>query len=310
MKTIIVANPAAAHGQVGRRFKEFSHRIAQYFGPCEARLTRAPGDGERLVRSCIREGYERIVVVGGDGSVNEAVNGVMHEDATDMELAYFPAGTGGDFARSIGLSDRRLADGFDGATSRRIDIGKAELTGHDGRPLTRYFANISSFGASGVIVDKVNRSSKRLGGKVSFAIGTLRGLASYNNRRVRLRVDDNFEEELVINTVAVANGRYFGGSMKVAPHALLDDGVFHVIVLGDITLADFLRYSARIYRGTHLKLPEVRELRGARVVATPISAGPTLIDLDGEQPGRLPVTYTLLPKALALYAPWDRAEAC
>lgn len=310
MRTVIVANPAAANGQVGHRFKQYSHMIADHFGPCEARLTRAPGEGEALVAECIREGFERVVVVGGDGSINEAVNGFMAVGAHDVELAYFPAGTGGDFARSIGLAHRKLGVRYAGASVRRIDIGRAELLTHDGHPLTRYFANISSVGASGVIVDRVNKSSKRLGGKVSFAIGTVRGLLSYRNQRVRLRVDDSFEEELVINTIAVANGRYFGGSMKVAPNALLDDGLFHVVVLGDITLRDFLRYSGRIYRGTHLKLPEVRELRGARVVITPVSAGPVLIDLDGEQPGRLPVTYSLLPKALKLYAPWDQAEAC
>jgi diacylglycerol kinase family enzyme len=125
----------------------------------------------------------------------------------------------------------------------------------------------------------------RLGGRASFCIGALRGLVAYNNQRVRLRVDDVFDEEIVINTVAVANGRFFGGSMMIAPHALLDDGFFDVVVLGDIGLVTFLRYSGKIYKGRHIGLPEIRELRGRVIEATPPGREPVLIDLDGEQPG-------------------------
>src|SRR5690606_5597617 len=107
-----------------------------------------------------------------------------------------------------------------------------------------------------------------------------------------------------INTVAVANGRYFGGSMKVAPNAVLDDGLFDVVILGDIGLTEFIRDSSKLYAGTHLHEPYVRVLRGKRVVATPLASSEVLIDLDGEQPGRLPVTYEVVPRAVRLHAPW------
>jgi diacylglycerol kinase family enzyme len=198
---------------------------------------------------------------------------------------------------------------LDEAEERPIDVGRAQFLDHTGKNVVRHFVNISSFGSSGLIVDKVNKSTKVLGGKASFCIGTLRGLVAYNNQRVRLRVDDVFDEEIVINTVAVANGRFFGGSMMIAPHALLDDGFFDVVVLGDIGLVTFLRYSGKIYKGRHIGLPEIRELRGRVVEATPLGREPVLIDLDGEQPGRLPVRYGVLPSAIKLLAPWKRASA-
>jgi len=251
--------------------------------------------------------------VGGDGTINESVNGFFDVAGAprrrEVELVVYPLGTGSDFARSIGLGSDSAETLLADAEPRRIDVGRAELTGHRGEPLVRYFINISSFGSSGLIVDKVNHTSKRLGGKASFFMGTLKGLLAYRNQRVRLRVDDAFEEELLINTVAVANGRYFGGSMMVAPNAVVDDGVFDVTVIGDVGLATFLRYSGALYKGAHMNLPGIRGLRGRRVSAVPLGSEAVLIDLDGEQPGRLPVSYQILPGAITVMAPWRRAVA-
>lgn len=312
MKTIAVVNPKAASGRVMRQWSHYDRELRRALGEVEVRRTQGPGDGSRVVREAVREGVDRVVVVGGDGTVGEAVNGLFNEAGEPLNpnvvLAYLPAGTGGDFARSIGMSGKSLGGSLLRAEPRRIDVGRATLTGPDGREIIRHFINISSFGSSGLIVDKVNRSPKWMGGKGAFMLGTVRGLLSYQNQRVRLRIDDTFEEEMLINTVAVANGRYFGGSMKIAPHALLNDGVFDVVVLGDIGLGDFVRHSGRLYAGTHLELPYTRELRGKKVTATPLG-GEVLIDLDGEQPGRLPVTYEILPGAVSLLAPWEDAEA-
>ncbi|HET6346215.1 MAG TPA: hypothetical protein VFH51_14870, partial [Myxococcota bacterium] len=102
---------------------------------------------------------------------------------------------------------------------------------------------------------------------------------------------------------------YFGGSMKVAPDARLDDGVLDVVIIGDIDVGRFVRYSGRLYQGTHIGLPEIRVVRGRRVEATPVDSSPVLIDLDGEQPGRLPVRYDVVPRVLKVYAPWERVAA-
>jgi len=311
MKNVVVANPKAAAGRVRSLWDKSREAMEARLGGIEVRFTSGPGNATELTRRAIAEGANRIIAVGGDGTVNEVVNGFFDESgraARETSLVVYPAGTGGDFARSIGMSGTDAVLALDEAEERPIDVGRAQFLDHAGKNVVRHFVNISSFGSSGLIVDKVNKSTKVLGGRVSFCIGELRGLVAYNNQRVRLRVDDVFDEEIVINTVAVANGRFFGGSMMIAPHALLDDGFFDVVVLGDIGLVTFLRYSGKIYKGRHIGLPEIRELRGRVIEATPPGREPVLIDLDGEQPGRLPVRYGILPSAIKLLAPWKRAS--
>jgi YegS/Rv2252/BmrU family lipid kinase len=312
VSTVIVANPRAAAGRVGRQWEALQRTIAATLGDATGKLTSGAGHATRLAREALNAGAKRIVAVGGDGTINEVVNGFFDRSgpvAPDATLVIFPAGTGGDFVRSIGLVGADAPDALARAEVRSIDVGRASMIGHDGKELIRYFINVSSFGSSGLIVDKVNKSTKLFGGKASFYIGTLKGLAAYRNQRIRLRVDDRYDEEHLINTVAVANGRFFGGSMMIAPKAIVDDGLFDVTIIGDVSVATFVRYSGKIYRGDHLGMPEVSSARGKTVVAEPLGSEPVLVDLDGEQPGRLPVRYDVLPKAIELLAPWSGAVA-
>jgi diacylglycerol kinase family enzyme len=175
--------------------------------------------------------------------------------------------------------------------------------------VTRLFANIASTGASAVIAESVNQTSKRLG-RLGFAVGTLKGLAAWSNRRIRLRVDDRVDREVDFNSVAVANGRCFGGGMKIAPNSLLDDGLLDVITIGPVGPARFVTQGRRIYAGTHLELPEFTEDRGQEVVVEPAdgAAEPIPVEVDGEHPGFLPLRASVLPGALTLIANWSSAE--
>jgi YegS/Rv2252/BmrU family lipid kinase len=313
-KTLLLGNPQAANGAVGRHWQKHLRAVSAWFGAATVRLTERPGHATLLVRDGLEHGCERVVVVGGDGTLNEAVNGFFTPDGAPLGskavLAYYPAGTGGDFARSIGLSDPSTADLLATASPRTIDLGRATLQSADGREVRRIFINISSFGMSGVIDNKVNETTKVLGGKASFMLGTLKALATYRAPSVRLRVEGGpspFDQTLKVNTVAVANGRYFGGSMMIAPNALVDDGLFDVVAVAATSTGHFLANSPKVYRGTHLSLPNVTFVRGKEIVAEP-TTGPVLIDIDGEQPGRLPVRYEIMPKAITVWAPWRYAE--
>jgi len=312
MKTVVIANPRAANGKVGRHWPDYRHALRDACGEVEERMTGSPGEATLLTRQALQEGCERVVAVGGDGTVNEVVNGFFDESgdmfSPDAELLYISAGTGGDFARSIGMRGAKLSEDLARVQPRPIDVGRATYLAHDGRKVTRFFVNVLSFGSSGVIVDRVNHSTKVLGGKVTFLLGTIRGMMAYTNQRIRLTVDDHYDDELVVNTVAIGNGRFFGGSMMVTPHALLDDGMMDVVVLGNIGVGDFVRHSGKLYKGEHLRLRDVFELRGAKVRALPLG-GDVLIDLDGEQPGRLPLEVETLPRALKVAALWERAVA-
>lgn len=309
-RTVLVVNPSAQNGQLGRRWAELAADLRRELGSFEEVMTRAPGDATRLTREALDSGAGAVVAVGGDGTVNEVVNGFFEEDrpvAPDALLGILPFGTGGDFRKTVPLpSDTRqaarvLAD----RKSRVIDVGHLELTGMDGRLVRRIFINIASFGMSGLVDEYVNRASKRLGGRLSFMLATARAGLAYENQRVRLVFDgdESAPADVTINTVAVANGRYFGGGMFVAPQAELDDGQFDVVSLGDMGKLDFLRHGRKIYAGTHLGLDKVSQRRARVVRAEPIGGEPVRLDVDGETPGMLPATFRVLPAALRLVAP-------
>ncbi|MEM6731038.1 MAG: diacylglycerol kinase family lipid kinase, partial [Myxococcota bacterium] len=179
----------------------------------------------------------------------------------------------------------------------------------DDGEIVRYFLNIASAGATGEVVERVNRGSKRFGPKAAFVWGTIRGLGAYRNQPIRVRVDDAFEEEMLVSLVAVANGRFFGGGMRIAPEALLDDGQFDICVIGDIGVADFVRHGPKLYRGEHGSLPEVRFFRGRRVSLTTASGSPVRVEADGEIAGRLAARFELLPGAARVMAPWSQSLA-
>jgi diacylglycerol kinase (ATP) len=312
-RTVVVVNPNSQGGKLGRQWTELAETLTRAF-PFDEAITAGPGDATRLAREALRAGAERIVAIGGDGTINEVVNGFFDEHgqpiAPDASFALVPFGTGGDFRRTMQIpKDAGKAAAVIAANHRRqIDVGKLELTTHGGERVLRMFANIASFGVSGVVDRLVNESGKKLGGRLSFAIATARATWSYKNQRVSLVFDGNAADRVdaTINTVAVANGRYFGGGMKVAPAAEVDDGRFDVIALGDFGFGDLLKSGRRIYAGTHLTMDKVTSRHARIVEAAPVEPGAVVeLDVDGEALGRLPARFELVPAALWMVVPGD-----
>ncbi|MEO8549620.1 MAG: diacylglycerol kinase family protein, partial [Kofleriaceae bacterium] len=237
-RTVVVVNPSSQGGRLGKRWPELADLLQRQF-PFDDVHTKAPGDATLLSREALRGGAERIVAIGGDGTVNEVINGFFEHGAAvapDASFALIPYGTGGDFRRSLELPTETIeaAKVIAANHTKRIDVGRLDFVATDGHPATRMFANIASFGVSGVVDRLVNESGKKLGGKLSFMFASVRATWSYKNQRVQLVFDGTDRAELSINTVAVANGKYFGGGMKVAPAAELDDGTFEVVSIGDL----------------------------------------------------------------------------
>lgn len=184
---------------------------------------------------------------------------------------------------------------------KKIDAGRVRYTAPAGRELTRYFINIADFGIGGETVARVNRTTKVFGGFLSFLWGAGVTMVKWKNKDVRIKIDDGPVQERRIQNVVVANGQYFGGGMWVAPQAVPDDGLFDIVMFGDISLGESLRNGARIYKGTHLEMEKVSRVRAKKLWAS--SEENVLIDMDGEQPGFLPASFEVLPKAISLLAP-------
>lgn len=307
-RTTVIVNPKSQGGRLGKRWADVADTIGRAF-PFDEAITRAPGDATRLTREALRAGAERVVAIGGDGTVNEVVNGFFDEAgapiAPEASFALLPFGTGGDFRRTLGLPTELAAAARVIAENRRrrIDVGRLTFTSPSGERVHRLFANIASFGVSGVVDRLVNEGSKRFG-RLAFMLATARATWSYRNQRVQLTFDGADRIEATINTVAVANGRYFGGGMMVAPEAELDDGMFDVVAMGDFGFGDLLKSGRRLYQGTHLAMDKVTSRRAKVVEAEGVEPGAVIeLDVDGECPGRLPARFELCAGALWMVAP-------
>jgi len=298
MKLHVLVNPKAGSGSAARKIPEIVRALERAGLPHRVVQTRGPGDAARLVREARADGVDCIAVVGGDGTLNEVSQGYLDASGAPLrgpDLALIPAGTGGDFRRTLRVPTEVSAavERLAAAEPRALDLGVLELTSPRGETRRHAFINITSFGIGGLTDRIVNESPKWMGGRAAFFLGTLRAMFAYENAPVRVKVDDRvFLEGRVLN-VAIANGRYFGGGMKIAPDADPGDGAFDVVALGDIGRLQGVALSRRIYEGTHTRESGVTLTRGARVEAEALGRAEVLIDMDGETPGRLPLVASI-----------------
>lgn len=302
-KTVFIVNPHSANGATGREWPAILKAVQAQLCSFTVEMTAGPGDATKLTRKHLMNGSDMIVSVGGDGTLNEVVNGFMDSDSPvrrDAQLGFLPNGTGCDFARSVPIpSPLEESIGIiKGGHGRLIDIGRLEYRDHSGTARSRFFHNITSFGIGGEVVERVNRNSKLFGPFLSFIWSTLITIFRYGKKDVKLRLDDRPEEIHTVWNVAVANGRYHGGSMLVAPDALIDDGLFQITIIGDLTLPEIFRYLPKLYNGTIKEIDKVRTDSARKVQA--VSTERVLLDADGEQPGVLPATIEIVPGAIRL----------
>lgn len=304
----VILNPTAGSGGAARKKAAIVHALTVGGAAPEVVHTEGPGDAGRLIREARRDGVQCAVLVGGDGTLNDAVQGYLEDDgrvAPGPELGLIPSGTGGDFRRTFELGDsiEEAAERVLRASPRPLDLGLLSVTNHDGRLVRRAFINITSFGIGGLTDRIVNSTPKWIGGKAAFFTGTLRAMLVYRNQPVRVKVDGQVWLEAPIFNVALANGRFFGGGMMIAPDADPADGLLEVVALHDLSRFQSAALAQHIYKGAHLGRPGVSVTRGKLVEAEPLaSTTEVLVDMDGETPGRLPLRAELAPGALRLRA--------
>lgn len=309
---LLVVNPRAGAGRAEKNLPRLEKALREAGATFDVARTSRAGHATEIVRDALGRGVRGIAVVGGDGTLNEAVNGFFDPDgktiAPEAWLGPLSIGTGGDFRKTIGSPHvgmggsgiEALATKMLWSKPRPIDAGWLEFVGNDGAPAKRAFLNIASFGAGGLVDRLVNETPKWMGGTPAFFVGTLRALSRYSPQAVRVTIDDGAPRETRVVNLAVANGRYFGGGMMIAPDAEIDDGAFDVVGL-EMTVRASLRLTSSLYTGKHLRQPGVTSARGAVVRAEPVDPSDhVLLDVDGEAPGRLPATFTIRSRSLLL----------
>jgi YegS/Rv2252/BmrU family lipid kinase len=289
---IFLVNPASGNGATGKRWPDLRRRAADLGLDGDVVLSEYPGHLAEAARDA--GGDRLLVVVGGDGTMNEVVNGAAE---TSAEIAVLPNGTGQDFGRTHAIPtgfDDAVRVALDGET-RTIDVGRVALGDE-----TRYFANVGSAGMSGSVAHRANSMSKALGGRVTFFYALTREFLAWQNTEVTVRVDGG-EVRGAMHDVIVAIGQWHGGGMKLAPDASPDDGLFDVVLIGDVNKLDFLTTAPKLYSGKYLSHSKVDHLRSATIEID--GAEPLPVEVDGEPIGTTPARFEVVPAALRVRVP-------
>jgi len=300
-KISFVVNPESRAGATRKRWPRIREMAEVHLGPIESHLTTATGDATGITRRCLGEGASLVVCVGGDGTLNEVVNGFMQEDGPARQralLAYIPVGTGCDFARSVSIP-RDVEGALDVITrgeTRLIDLGRLIYTDSRGQRVVRYFDNAVSFGIGGAVVARVRDYARFCGPHTAYFFSLLSSIFLEGKKQVRLKIDGHAEAFFKAWHVVTANGRFQGHALEVAPDASIDDGLLDVLVFGDIGLIDVFRHLPKLYSGRTEAIKEITRIRGRKISAS--SEEPVLVEADGELIGRLPVEIDIIPGAL------------
>lgn len=305
LNCLFIVNPASARGTTLGVWSRLRQEISALGIAFDEHLTSGPSEATEIASEAFRRGVERVIAVGGDGTLSEIVNGYFDEQGLafngEAAIGLLPSGTGSDFRRSLGMTNHSNSiSALLHSEARPVDVARADFRDFNGERAKRFFINVASFGLGGDVSASVNRWRNSLprwiGGRARFSAAALAALGRYKNVRVSMRLDDEREIQISSNLIVVANGKFAGGGMMLAPDAELDDRLLDVIVTDEATRWDVIKELPRIQRGGHLKNPKVTALRAREVSIE--SEEPMAADLDGETVGHTPVNITLLPAAI------------
>ncbi len=309
---LVIINPASAGGATAEAWPRAASDLRRHFGPFACMFTERAGDARLIAEREARAGRRFIIACGGDGTISETADGILRSGA-NAELGVLPSGTGGDFRRTLRIpnstsaASRTLKEGV----TKTMDAGRVHFTTQDGRKETRHFINVASFGMGSEVVKRVKedsagltaRSAQAFGGRAAFAVAAMQTAFAYERPTVKIALDGGPEFHLAVANFCVANARYFGGGMKIAPAAKLDDGLFDIVAVGDMSALKILGNSYRIYLGTHLGMREVRHTLARTLTARSSPDDVVELEIDGELAGRLPAEFEIMRGALRVRVP-------
>jgi len=300
-KIKLIINPFAGNATARKLWPDLKSRLHDIWGDFSWEFTRKRDDATTLTRQALCAGFQTIVAVGGDGTINEVVNGFFDNEQvinSEAALGLLSTGTGGDLIKSLHFPQElpEAAQRIRQRRTRKLDVGKLYYTAGDSRAGLRYFVNIADAGFGGTLIEIVNRSSKALGPFVAYLTGLLRTLTIYTNKPIHITIDDGFDRQMRVNSVVVANAQFFGGGMWIAPEAQTDDGLFDITIIGDLNKREILGNIHKLYNGTLGTHPKVTMLRGRTVTLR--SDEEVKLDADGESMGTLPARFEIIPNAL------------
>jgi len=296
-KIAIIAN--GKHNKALKLKSELGKLLPENYTVIDKRTERQ-GHATELAHNAIMEGADYLIAAGGDGTMNEVINGVMQssdEQRQKIIVGLFPLGTGNDFARTAQLakSVKELAKLIIDEKHRKIDVGHVEYHNEQNEKATRYFNNIAEIGVGAKTVEIVNSSKKKLGSTLTFFLGVLKAFIGYKQQSVRIKTTD-FQWVGKIVDVCVANGQYFGSGIGIAPGASLDDGKLSLVIFGNLKIIHFLWYLPSLRKLKKVDHPEVHYLKIDACEI--ISQEKYPLEMDGENVGFTSFSAKVVPGAI------------
>lgn len=300
---LVVAHGKLQSGSAGRRWAAAEARLRLIFGNrVEIRFTARRGDGTQVAREALLSGVRWLAAAGGDGTINETVNGFFAEGRNirpDAALSLLPCGSSNDYARIFGIpTDLCLAvEAFQRSEIHKVDVGLARFLSIDGNHEQRVFVNVAEAGVGGALVAR--QDGWLLRSRIRYRIASLAAALSCKPFQLQLAVDGTaFAVPTPVLTLIVAGGRYFGNGMHCAPMARPDDGLLEVITVGDFGPAEIMAKIGTFFTGSYLKDPKVTH-HTARIIEAHCTET-VYLQLDGEMVGILPAEFAVLPASLQL----------
>ncbi len=302
-KVHVIVNPLSARGKTGQRWHSLKEIIRYYFKEYRYIFTEKPLQATEIAKQVLKEGFDLIIGVGGDGTLNEITNGFFKKNShqvinEDASLGIIPSGTGSDFIRFLKIPRdfKKSVALIKKSKTRKIDVGKITYKQANQESTSRYFINVADFGLGAEVVRNLSSIPTLERNAFFYYKGLLATIKSYRSKKVKIVIDDAQEIEGHFLIGAVANGRMFGGGMIIAPQAAPDDGFFDVVLVEEMGRLEVVRNSIRLYNGTIEKNPKVSIQRAKNLKV--FSDEEVGIEYDGELGQSLPAEFRIIEKSL------------
>ena len=290
-------------GLIKNKFR-LTEEIMDPFPAAEIFETKQAFHAVELAKNVVENNFTHIIAVGGDGTLSEVVNGMALSGKENLPvLGLLSYGTANDFSKTTKLygSISQLKNLIENNSTRKIDIGNVKFTGKNQMPEERYFINIGDIGIGGQIVENINTGKKIFNADMTFFLETLKAMFSYKRSKVKCRCKEfNWEGKTL--SMVIANGKYFGSGLCIAPDAELSDGKLNMVILGDVTIVDYLKNLSKVKRGEKIIDPEVFYKEANEIEIIPLESK-CPIDLDGEFIGYAHATFKIIPGKIDFLMP-------
>jgi YegS/Rv2252/BmrU family lipid kinase len=286
-----IVNPVAGEGMTAKKWARIWQTLCRTGYDLTYEFTAGKGEGTLLAKKAAARGADLILAVGGDGTVNEIVNGLV---GSQVRVGIIPTGTGNDFVRTVGipLDPLEACIVINTMNSKVVDVAKID---------DNYFLNVAGIGFDAQVAAEVNRKNSFIKGKLAYLWAIVKVLAVFQPAQIELKFEGSTEVKKNILVVALANARYYGGGMEIAPGAKVDDGLLDVVTIEEMSKPELIKSLPLLLQGSHLKHPKVTVYRCQKLTVT----GPetVFVHADGELLTGLPISVELVPKALEIIVP-------